>query len=318
MDVRPLRTFLTVATTGSVTKAAALLDLVQPAVSRQIKLLEEELGKPLFIRSRWGVELTDAGQTLLGYARRALDQLDLAREALSGDHERLSGTVTIGLPPSTNERLAPPLSLKVRAEHPDIVLRFVSGYSGYLEQWLGAGELDIALVQHAMRPLAVGVRPLLEEDLWVVGPPGAKLDPRRPLTPAAFLALPLVLPSAMHVIRARVEELAAQQQSSLRIVAEADAMTVQKSLAEAGLGYTMLPSSIVQAELQAGRLTAAPLAGAGLKRLIGVATSATRPGTPATRYVLARLVACMETLVQQGQWHGARWLATTNDASTAH
>ncbi|WP_114239720.1 LysR family transcriptional regulator [Dyella sp. C9] len=308
MDVRQLRAFLTVATTGSVTKAATLIDQAQPAVSRQIRLLEEEVGQALFVRTRWGVELTEAGQTLLGYARRALEQLDRAREALAADEDTLAGVVTVGLPPSTIERLAALLTLKVRARHPGIVLRFVSGYSGRLEQWLQSGELDVALVQHAMRPLESGAQPLLEEPLWAVGPASAGLSPTQPIDAQAFLGHPLVLPSAAHVIRARMEELAAQQQCPLNVVAEADAMAVQKSLAHAGVGFTVLPASVVQDELQRGWLSATPFAGEGLKRTLGIATSPTQPPGKAARHVATALSACVASLVAQGQWPGARWL----------
>ena len=84
MDLKQLRAFLTVADTGNVTRAAAVLNLVQPAVSRQIQLLEESVGAALFERERHGMVLTTAGKSLVGYARRALLELDRARAEIAG------------------------------------------------------------------------------------------------------------------------------------------------------------------------------------------------------------------------------------------
>ena len=103
MDVRQLAALVAVAETGSVTRAAEVLHLVQPAVSRQIKLLEDELGAPLFERTRHGMALTDDGRILLQHARRALSELERARAEIRPASGELRGLVTLGLSPSIAE-----------------------------------------------------------------------------------------------------------------------------------------------------------------------------------------------------------------------
>ena len=109
MDFKQLRAFLTVADTGNVTRAAELLNLVQPAVSRQLRLLEEDVGAELFERERHGMVLTEPGKALLVYARRAMLELDRARAEIGGAADGIGGLVTVGLLPSTCDLLASPL-----------------------------------------------------------------------------------------------------------------------------------------------------------------------------------------------------------------
>src|SRR5262245_4295106 len=109
MDFKQLRAFLTVAETGNVTRAAEVLHLVQPAVSRQIQLLEEDIGAALFQRERRGMVLTDAGNALVSYARRAMLELERARAEIAGSSQGIGGLCTLGLLPSTIDTLASPL-----------------------------------------------------------------------------------------------------------------------------------------------------------------------------------------------------------------
>ena len=118
MDVKQLKALVTVVETGSVTRAGELLHLVQPAITRQIRSLERELGVALFERTRHGMRPTAAGLSLAERARRALTELDRARAELSPVPGVLAGIVTVGLLESTAELLAGPLVSAVRSEHP--------------------------------------------------------------------------------------------------------------------------------------------------------------------------------------------------------
>src|SRR6266496_4125191 len=120
MDFKQLRAFLTVADTGNVTRAAELLNLVQPAVSRQLHLLEEDIGAALFERERHGMVLTVAGKALLVYARRAMLELDRARAEIGGAVDGIAGLVTVGLLPSTCDLISSALVGAVAADYPGI------------------------------------------------------------------------------------------------------------------------------------------------------------------------------------------------------
>jgi len=130
LDLKQLAALITVADVGSVTKAAKLLHLVQPAVTRQIRLLEEELGVALFQRTHQGMVLTEAGEQLVRRARRAMQELERAKIELSPSPELVKGHVTIGVLESSIETLIQPLADTIANKHPAVHLRFLTGYSG--------------------------------------------------------------------------------------------------------------------------------------------------------------------------------------------
>ena len=309
MDVKQLRALVTVAETGSVTRASTLLNIVQPAVSRQLKLLEEELGVALFDRSRHGMELTEAGRTLVEYARRVLNELDRARAEIAPARGSIGGIVTVGLLPSTCDLLSSVLVRAVAARYPGIRIRISTGYAGHLQRWLEAGEIDAALLYDPKPTPVIQTRLLLEEGMWVVGLPDAGLKREVPMTLSELATRPLILPSAPHGIRALVDFAAAQLDLSLQIVAETNALSVQRSLVLGGHCLTVLPSIAVVDDIARGLLAAAPLTEPPLLRKIVLSLPANRQTTTPVRCVVDVLVECMKDAVKREAWPAARWLA---------
>ena len=308
MDLKQLRAFLTVAETGNVTRAADMLHLVQPAVSRQIRLLEEDVGTPLFERERHGMALTEAGQALVGYARRALLELDRARMELSGRNaDSVSGLVTLGLLPSTVDLLSSALVSALAAAYPEIRVRIAVGYAGTLMQWLASGEVDAALLYGAERSAEIQTTALIEEALWVIGPPGSGLDARRPVTLAELAGHRVVLPSAPHGIRTLVEHACALAKVTLQISAETNALSVQRSLVLGGHGLTILPPIAVAEDLQAGKLLGAPLA-EDIRRTIVLALPAQRPTARHVRCAIEVLVQQARAAIDAGAWPEGLWV----------
>ena len=310
MDLKQLRAFLTVADTGNVTRAAAVLNLVQPAVSRQIQLLEESVGATLFERERHGMVLTTAGKSLVGYARRALLELDRARAEIAGAGNGVSGLVMVGLLPSTCDLLASPLVRAITESYPGIRMRIAMGYAGTLQQWLESGELDAALVYGLERSPAIQYRPLVEEALWVVGPPSAKLRRNRPVPLASLAGKPLILPSAPHGIRNLVDHACAVSRVELNVAIETNSMSVQKSLVLGGHGWTILPTIAVADELARKQVTVAPLSNPTLSRTIMLALPANRAIGKHVRCTADVLAQCVKAATKKGAWLEARWLET--------
>src|SRR6478752_2955682 len=151
MDLKQLNAVVAVADTGSVTRAAEILHIVQPAVSRQIHLLEQELGSELFERSRQGMRLTGSGRKLVERARRALAELERARAEIRPVTDELTGLVTVGLLASTAELLAADLVRDVRDRYPGVALRITAGYAGHLREWLEDADVDMALL-YGLKP----------------------------------------------------------------------------------------------------------------------------------------------------------------------
>lgn len=309
MDLKQLRAFLTVAETGSVTRAADMLHLVQPAISRQIRLLEEDIGAPLFDRERHGMVLTEAGRALQGYARRALLELDRARVEISGAvASSVSGLVTLGLLPSTVDLLSSPLVEAVAAAYPGIRVRIVTGYAGTLLQWLQSGEVDAALLYGAERSPDIQTTPLIEEALWVIGPWQAGLTRAKPMSLTDLAGTKLVLPSAPHGIRTLVEHACAVTQATLDICAETNALSVQRALVLGGLGLTILPPIAVADDLRTHKLSGTPLARPAISRTIVLALPVHRSTGRHVRCTIELLTQVAHQAIKSGAWLEGRWL----------
>lgn len=308
MDLKQLKAFLTVAETGNVTRASALLNLVQPAVSRQLRLLEEDLGTSLFDRSRQGMELTDAGEKLVEYARRVLLEVERARAEMQASQGAVAGIATIGLLPSTCELVSSALVAEVAKSYPMIRVRIAMGYTGTLQKWLETGEVDAGLLYDPRESPVMQFSPLLEEPLWVVGLPSAGLDPNQPMAMSQLVGKPLVLPSAPHGIRMLVDGASSLMHLELTIAAETNAMNVQKSLVLGGHGLTILPAIAVADDVARGKLAAAPLADPPLMRKIVLALPTNRNTTAPVRCVVGLLERLMKDAVQSGVWPSAHWL----------
>jgi LysR family transcriptional regulator, nitrogen assimilation regulatory protein len=308
MDIKQLKAFLTVAETRHVTRAAEILHLVQPAVSRQLKLLEEDIGKPLFERERQGMVLTEAGKSLIGYARRAMLELDRARVEISGAETGVSGLVTLGLLPSTIDALSSSLVSAIASTYPGIRIRIAMGYAGTLMRWLESGEVDAALLYGSEISTDIQTKPLIEEALWVIGPKNAKLRRNKPVSLASLANKDLILPNAPHGIRTLVEHACAVSNIQLKICVETNALSVQRSLVLGGHGLTILPPIAVADDLRSQELTGAPLTDPGITRTIVLALPSNRPTPQHVKCAVDLLNQAAKQAVNDGVWMEGRWL----------
>ncbi|WP_020657069.1 LysR family transcriptional regulator [Massilia niastensis] len=307
MDIKQIRTLIAIAETGSATKAGELLHLVQPAVSRHIRMLEEECGVPLFERERHGMVLTDAGRTMAEYGRRALRELDKGRAEIGPASNTVSGRLVIGLLASTSRLLAAELVARLHAKYPALTVSVNVGYAGNVVQWLEAGEVELALLYDTRSSQGMQVEALLDERLYVIGPPG-ELVADTPFPLKALKDRPMVLPNAPHGLRSIIEHALAVAGISVKLVAETNALDLQKSLVAKGFGYTILPSSAVLDEFQQGSLSGAPVGTPDLSRRIVLARAATRRPSPASVAAAAELVGLMKEMVLEKAWPGAAWI----------
>ncbi|MEU6371668.1 LysR family transcriptional regulator [Streptomyces sp. NPDC046909] len=306
MDIKQLTAVVTVAETGSVTKAAQLLHLVQSAVTRQIIGLEEELGVPLFERTRQGMVPTDAGAALVERARRVLVEIERARAEIRPAHGHVTGIVHVGILGAALDLLAQPLVEAVAEKYPGVDLRMSTAYSGHLQQWLDAGDLDLSLVYDLESTPAVHVVPLLRDQLWAVAPPEAGLRPDRPVDVAEALRQPFVMPVPGHGLRILIDQARLEARVKPRVTVEANSMDLQKLLVRAGCGWTVLPAPGVAADVTAGTLSAAPLRNPEIRRTVALGLSRTGRTPPAVEAVAAELVRIIREAVREGRWPAAR------------
>lgn len=300
MDLRQLTALVTIADAGSVTRAARMLHLVQPAVTRQIRSLEEELGVPLFDRTRQGMVPTAAGEALIERTRRALHELELARtEIQPSGSGKVSGVVRVGILESVLDVLAEPLVTAVARQHPGIELRVLTAYSGYLRDWLDSGDIDMSLLYNLDEAISLTVVPLLREPLWAIAPPAAGLSPASPVSWETVLAQPLVLPAAGHGLRALIDQARSAVPVQPRVAVQTNSMQLQKKLALAGHGWTILPAAGVVGDVAAGLFSGAPVTAPDVVRSVVLGLPRDRRTTPPVHAVAAELKRLSRELLAQ-------------------
>ena len=304
MDVPQLRTILHVAELGSLSKAADRLRIAQPALSRQVRLLEEELGIRLFDRHGRGMVVTDAGKEVLRHAQRIMQELDEIRATVADEDAPLRGHVSIGMPPTVSDILSVPLVSAFQARHPEAKLRIVSAYTGYLLDWLHRGELDVAIMYETRPVRSLRMEPLLEEVLFLIGPPDADLRPDRPVSFAKVAALKLFLPSLGHGLRTILEQSAQIAACRLEVPVEADSYSTLKNLVESGHGYTILPLAPIHRDVLAGRLVYAPIEAPTPSRRLMLTFPTDRATPRLARFAGQVMTATASDLVRSGVWSG--------------
>ncbi|MGI5144482.1 MULTISPECIES: LysR family transcriptional regulator [unclassified Streptomyces] len=306
MDIKQLRALVTVAEAGSVTRAAELLHLVQPAVTRQIRTLEHELGVALFERTRQGMQPTAAGTIMVERTRRALNELERARTEIRPTPGVVTGIVTVGLLDSASSLLAAALASTIIRDHPGIELRLLTGYSGHLQQWLDDGDLDLTLLYNLSSTPSLNAEPLARERLWAVAPPSAGLQAERPVPFEDAVSHPLVVPAAGHGLRTVIDAAAAQANVDMNLIVQTNSMHVQKQLVLAGHGWTILPGVGIAEDVASGLLSAAPLCAPEVSRSIVLCTSRAGRITPAVEVVARELIRQIHSAVRQGRWPSAQ------------
>lgn len=305
MDIAQLRTIICVAETGSLSRAADALCTAQPALSRHVRLLEEELGVRLFDRHGRGMLITEQGRLVLEHARRVMAELDGIMAGLSDDTQSMRGHISIGMTPTVAEVLADPLVSAIRKTHPLSSCRVVSAFSYYLLDWVHRGECDLVVLYdpHSIKSLKTEF--IVEEDLFAVAPADADLDPARPVEMRALAGVPMILPSSKHSLRNIVDRAAVESGVILTCHVEADSYSMLRNLVMGGNGWTVLPPAAIAADVAAGRLKAAPFA-RPIHRRIEVGHSPERPLTQMGSFTLAKLTELATDLVRSGRWPHAR------------
>jgi LysR family nitrogen assimilation transcriptional regulator len=279
MDLKQLEYFRHVAELGSFTRAASFLSVVQPALSRQVRQLEVELGQNLFDRNGRGVVLTDAGSRLLEHTRGILMQVGRARQELEDQKNAASGHWVLGLPPSLGRRLTVPLVKAFRRLLPNARLATVEGLSVYMLEWLNVGRVDCALVYNAPASAALELQPLLNEQLFFIAPlAGARQrKARKSITLSELSEHPLIIPSRPHAIRMSVENALSGIDRKIRVAHEIECIPAVIDLVREGLGSGVLPLSAMQATQDGDTVEVKPIVSPVLKTSLSIAISAQRP-----------------------------------------
>jgi DNA-binding transcriptional LysR family regulator len=247
--------------------------------------------------------LTEAGDVLLARASSVLRDLEAARADVMTETGTVRGKVVLGTPPTAGDAISARLVKRFLSAHPDVSIRIVPAFSGYLLDWLQRGEIDLAIMYEPDAKQNLAIEPLISEVLCAVAPPATRL-PKRRLPLVQVLTQRLVLPGPQHGLRKLVERAAAKVDCKLNIVVEADSLQTLRDLVEMNLGWTILPLASVHREITDGRLKAAQIEAPELSRTLVIAEALGRPSARATRLLREALAAEVRDMVRRKVWSG--------------
>jgi LysR family nitrogen assimilation transcriptional regulator len=241
MQFRHLRYFAKIVEAGSFSRAAALIHIAQPALSKQIAELEDEFGVTLLNRSARGVSPTVAGETLYQEALKLIRHVDSLPTIVRSSQGDVQGVVTFGMAST----MAPALTGKMleicRNTLPKVTLRFVTGDSLTLREKVASGVIDLAIVFEDTPEGGFEREVLLRQRLYLAS---RKDTPRAAsITLQEIVALPLVLPTPTNVLRRLIDRCLAQENLTASPIAESDLFDVMLSAVETGLGHAIMPKA---------------------------------------------------------------------------
>ena len=250
--MRRYRNFVTIVEAGSISKAANLLHIAQPALTLQIQSLEADLGVKLLERTSKGVVPTDAGRLFFDRAQMLLRLAASIRQDVADLDKHPSGPVWIGIPTSAAILLAVPLVEACRRQYPDVKLTVLTGVSGSLEERLHAGHLDMAILSQAGRP-GLHLEWMYEEALYLVAPADLVIEDPFPLS--SIDQVSLILPSATLGVRSILDAAFSRAGVVPRVVAEVDgSIPTTNALVRRGAGCSIVPWATIAEDVASGHV----------------------------------------------------------------
>ena len=294
-----------VAELGSINRASRVLNVTQPALSRQITALEREVGTPLLLRTGHGISLSRAGEIFLKRITEGMRIIEEAKIEATAQEEP-AGPISLGVPYTVGAAIAVEAVRKFRERYPKVVIRLLSQQSRILYEWLLAGRIDVAVVYEPCADRDIVVSDLIHEDLFLTGAPSAQIDDEAIVDFEQLAQLPLVMPGLPNGLRVLVENFAQRHGGSLRIELEVEGLEMQKQLIQSGVGFGILPFSAIHEDHRLGTLRAWPIRPAITRRLLCA--------TPPRRKRSAAANALIEHLEAEGR-HIVGWSKNQSKAA---
>jgi DNA-binding transcriptional LysR family regulator len=269
MDIRQLEMFRAVAEEGAFTRAAERLHVSQSAISRQLQLLEQELGTMLLRRTGRGVSLTAHGELLLSAANRINREIQDAVSQISDTLALQRGLLSLGGGMTVSLYILPKLLKKFRSLYRNVDLRITTGESDLLLKLLRTGQVDLALLTLPIVATDLQVQPVLKEEMVVVTSGNHPLTRIRTVEARNLRRYPFVLFEKGSNTRKVLDEFLLEEQSPVNVVMETENVEIIKAMVASGLGVTLLPYSAIAGELRTGRFAWARVRGRRLYRETG-------------------------------------------------
>jgi LysR family nitrogen assimilation transcriptional regulator len=288
LDLRQLDYFVHVAELGSFSRASVLLSIAQSALSARVRHLELELQQPLLHRNGRGVTPTEAGKRLLQHARGILMQVNRTREELGALRGAPTGRLVIGLPPTIARLMTVPWLKRFNSLFPGATTGLMEGMSASVTEWVSTGRADIGMVFNAQPSPALEVTPVLNEAMFLVAPPRARI--RADAIPLRHVPrYKLVIPSRPNANRMLIDVELGHLGLKPTIALELDSVASVLDAVHEGYGYALLPPTSLRSYGALSSLVVRPIVRPRLLIQISLIVSAQRPTTPLAQQALRQL-----------------------------
>ena len=311
MDLKQLEYFVRVAEMGSFTRASIALDVAQPALSRQIRLLEVELRQNLLTRNGRGAVPTEAGKLLLEHGRGILHQVALTREEMGAARGALAGKVSIGLPPSLSKLITVPLAKAFAEQLPKAQLSLTEGFSVLMHEGLRMGNLDMAVLYNPDQSTDLEMSTLHEDTLSLISPvvqSDAKAKPKsrknkveESVALADVAQLPLILPSRPNAFRILIEGEMMTIGKRPNVILEVDGLNAILNLVKEGMGHAVLPGYTLSNFEDATPFTVRSIHSPAIKSQLMLVWSSRRPTTQTQKKAMEVVSAVLLKAIGQAQ-----------------
>ena len=269
MDLRQLEIIRAIADTGSFTAAGEKLHVSQSAISRQILLLEEELGEPVFHRIGRRIRITPAGESLLQLSHRVFRDLQETVSTISDKRESLSGTMRLVGGMTVCLYVFPALLAEVRRVHPHLDMKVTVGSAERSLAMLRSGAGDLGMITLPVEATDLVSVPVLEEELLLITYPAHPLAKKKTITPADLDKQDFVLFETGSITRRLVESFFAREGVEAEIIMETENVEIIKAMVRNGLGISIIPSQAAASDIRTGQLFCSRIAGHSLVRQTG-------------------------------------------------
>jgi DNA-binding transcriptional LysR family regulator len=302
MDLRQLRYFVQIAESGNFSRAAEVLRVAQPSLSQQIKQLEEELGAKLLIRHARGVTTTEQGLQFYDHARRIIQEVDHARDNVRSQTLAPSGRISVGLPTSACRGLSLPLFDVMAARLPNVTLHLVEAMTGYLDELIQAGRLDVALLYDHKAFEHVAWTEMMTEDLMLFVAKGNPLAKHKSISfKKLFEHEHVALPGRPNVLRVVIEQLAARHEIKLN-VKDCDSLPAIAKLVCISNYMAVMPHFAFTDEINRGEMIAIPIVNPTPSWNLSVVVSQRTLNARASEAVARVMADLIADMVEKGTW----------------
>ena len=301
MDLKQLKTFICIAESGSLSRASDRLRIAQPALSRQIKLLEHTVGTELFNRHVRGMDLTDAGKMLLGRISGPIHQLEQSIFEVKSLDKTIHGEVKLGILPTILNDFSAQLLNHMQANYPGVSVHIKEAYSVNLIEWLQSGDLDVGFLYGPASSYHLKAHDLLHDEIVLMSPPG-QASGQEQIDIEEIAELPLVMPNRPFGPRLIVDKIAASAGISLNPKFVVDSFSIAVSMVAEGMCHGFMPVSSVSHLATSGQIELRRIKPGPAERQLILAQSHTSLNARATEVAVASIVEVIDAMKKAGSW----------------